>query len=132
MPHAWQEGSAITPHVHWTKTTTSSTGNVNWIMTYEIVNNGDVTPFTYATTLSVSSPVAGTPDSDTSGETLISSFGSIDMTGYELSCLLFWKISRDPADAADTYEQDARLIEFDIHYQIDAMGSEEPFTKEPH
>jgi len=122
MPHAWKQGTDISPHVHWQKTTSAS-GNVYWQLDYEIVNNGDTATMAYGTTLSTTSAVAGTPDTDTANKVLISSFGTIDMSAYDISCLVVWKLSRIGGDAADTYGADARLLEFDIHYQSDSLGS---------
>lgn len=128
MPHAWKEGTAINPHVHWQKTT-SAAGDVLWQLEYEVVNNGDVAAMDYGTSISSATVVAGTPDDDTANRMLITSFGNVDMTGATLSSLIFWKISRVGGDALDTYGADARLVEFDIHYQIDSFGSQDTFRK---
>lgn len=129
MPHAWKEGSAIVPHIHWQKTT-SAAGNVLWRFEYDnIVNPGEVSLLTYANSIDQTSPVAGTPDNNTAGENLISSFGEIDMTNKDISCLVLWKLTRVAGDALDTYGADARLVELDIHYQIDSNGSIEQFSK---
>ena len=129
MPPAWLEESTIIPHCHWQKTT-SAAGDVLWQFDYEIANNGDTGPLTYANTLTASSPVAGTPDNDTAGECLISSFGNVTMRDKKISCLIFWKLSRVGGDAADTYGADCRLVEFDIHYIRDGFGSQAQFTKQ--
>jgi hypothetical protein len=129
MPHTWKEGTTIVPHVHWQKTTSAS-GNVLWQLDYEVVANGAVAAMDYGTQLQQTATVTGTPDNDTANECLISSFGEIDMTGEEISVLIFWKLSRIGGDASDTYDAaNARLLEFDIHYQKDAAGSVTQFTK---
>lgn len=128
MPHAWREGSTIKPHVHWQKTT-SAAGNVLWRLDYEIVNNGAVAPMAYGSQIESASPVAGTPDNDTANEILITSLGDIAMSGISISGHLLWKLSRVGGDASDTYGADARLLEYDIHFQIDSRGSIEEFTK---
>lgn len=128
MPHAWDEFTPINPHVHWQKTTSAS-GNVLWRLEYELVNNGEVAAMDYGTALDVSAAVHGTPDDNTANRVLISSFGDIDMTDMTISCLLFWKLSRIGGDALDTYAADARLVEFDIHYRVNAFGSQGRFTK---
>lgn len=129
MPHAWDEGTAISPHVHWQKTT-SAAGNVLWRLDYEVVANGDVAAMDFGGgQLDITTPVDGTVDDNTANRVLISSFGEIDMTGYKASCLIFWKLSRIGGDASDTYAADARLVEFDIHYRINSFGSQDLFTK---
>lgn len=128
LPHAWKEESTIKPHVHWQKTT-SAAGNVLWRLDYEVVANGAVAPMAYGSQIDSASPVSGTPDGDTANEVLITSLGDIDMSGKLISCLILWKLSRIGGDASDTYGADARLLEFDIHYEIDSRGSIQEFTK---
>lgn len=129
MPHSWDEGSVIIPHVHWQKTT-SAVGNVLWRFEYDtLVNPGEVSPLTYANQIDATTPVEGTPDNDTAGENLISSFGEVDTTDKLISVCILWKLSRIGGDVLDTYAADARLVEFDIHYQLDANGSFQQFRK---
>jgi hypothetical protein len=129
MPHAWKEGSVIVPHVHWQKTT-SAPGDVLWRFNYDtIVNPGEVSPLTYLTEIDALTPVAGTPDDNTAGRNLISSFGEVEMTDKRISTCILWRLARIGGNAADTYGADARLVEFDIHYQTDQDGSELEFVK---
>lgn len=127
MPHAWKEGSNIIPHVHWMKST-SAAGDVLWQLNYRWAPIGEVMD-SEATVLTVSSPVGGTPDADTANQHLISSFGEVDTTGKSISDMLLMVFGRIGTSEDDTYDADARLIEFDIHYQIDAFGSAGQFTK---
>jgi len=127
MPHGWREGSSIRPHVHWQKTT-SAAGNVYWQLDYKKTPIGSVMDGAF-TTLFNTSTVDGTPDNDTANEHLITALGDIDMTGNELSDMLVMKLSRIGGNGADTYGADARLLEFDIHYEIDGFGSGREFIK---
>lgn len=126
LPHAWNEGSTLKPHVHWMKTTSAS-GNVLWRMTYRWSPTGEVWGST--TDLDVTTTVAGTPDTDTANLSLISSFGEIDASDKQISDMLVIQLSRIGGDASDTYGADARMLEFDIHYQLDSFGSNQEFTK---
>jgi len=132
MPHAWQEGSNISPHVHWTKTTSAS-GDVAWQLRHQILPIGEVGPGDWSDADLVSDPVEGTPDGDTAWEHLLTSFTDIEMSdggsNYGLSTCVLFELSRVGGDAADTYGADARLLEFDVHYQIDSFGSEQEFVK---
>ena len=127
MPHSWKQGTAIIPHVHWQKTTSAS-GNVLWRLEYIIAPIGEAMSTSF-TTLDATTTVAGTPDNNTANEHLITSFGSVDMTGYEISDMIICKVSRIGGDASDTYGADARLLEFDIHYTLDGIGSLAQFSK---
>ena len=128
LPHAWLQGSAIVPHVHWRKVMEGA-GNVAWSLTYEFVNAGDV--FTdVPATLPATTTVAGTPDDGTALRHLLSSFGEVSMADRSISCMGLITLSRVGGDGADTYAGVAQLLEFDIHYQIDAFGSIQQFAKQ--
>ena len=129
MSHAWVEGSVIRPHCHWMKTDTQ-VGDVNWQLEYRLSAIGSV--WTAFSTLNTETPVPGTPDTNTADKHLISSWGDIDMSGYEISDMLICKVSRVAATGTEygSPTQAARLIEVDIHVQSDYPGgSVAPFTK---
>jgi len=129
LPHSWVEGSVVVPHVHWQKTT-SEAGGVLWRFSYDnIVNPGEVSLLTYTGLVDALTPVNGTPDDNTANRNLISSFGNLDMTGKRVSCCILWKLARIGDDGTDTYGAPARLVEFDIHYQLDGVGSRQEFIK---
>jgi hypothetical protein len=127
MPHGWKEGTDIHPHVHWQKTT-SAAGDVYWQLDYKKAPIAGVMDAAF-TTLSTTSTVPGTPDNDTADEHLISAFDWIDMGGNEISDMFVFKLSRIGGNGADTYGADVRLLEFDIHYQINSQGSGREFIK---
>lgn len=129
LPHAWKEGSAINPHVHWQKTT-SAAGNVLWQLEYEVVNNGGIAAMDYGTVLSSAEIVSGLSDDNTANQILITSLGDLDMDGMKISSIIFWKLSRVGGHATDTYGADARLIELDFHYIVDTRGSVQEFVKQ--
>ena len=122
LPHSWKEGSAIKPHVHWCKTT-SAAGTVVWSMLYAWANVGDVMP----ALANLTTATAVVSDEDTADLHAISTFGEIDATGKTVSSMLLIVLGR--LATSDTYGADAKLFEFDIHYQIDALGSEGEFAK---
>lgn len=122
MPHAWLEGSSIRPHIHWSPTS-ANTGNVKWQMQYKIADINGAFPAGW-TTDTVLQAGAGVSD-----QHQIVSFAPIDMTGLHLSCMLLMLVYRLGSDPADTYTGDAKLNEFDIHFQQNALGSNEEFYK---
>jgi hypothetical protein len=127
MPHSWQEGSVIVPHVHWRKKT-QGTGNVVWKLTYEFVNRG--TAFTDTPTPLTASATVGAAEDGTALVHHITSFGDVSMDGKTISCMGLITVSRLGDDPADTYAGVAQLLEFDIHYLIDAFGSIQAFAKQ--
>lgn len=123
MPHAWKEGTTLAAHVHWEKTT-SAAGSAVWELVYSWsayyeARTGD-------TTLTASTPVA---DTDTLDTQMITAFSDISATGRQISDMLCMKLSRLGSDGGDDYGADARLLEFDIHYQIDSFGSSQEYSK---
>lgn len=122
MPHSWKEGSTIHPHVHWAPTNTD-TGDVYWQFDYDIANVGGTYSGVYST-IFVTDAADGTTNKHQLAE-----LGQINMSGYLLSTMILWRLSRIGGDGADTYNADARLLEFDIHYQIDSNGSRQEYTK---
>lgn len=56
-----------------------------------------------------------------------SGFGRLQMHGYRESCCILWRITRlAGSDAADDDTTGWVLAEFDIHYQINKLGTTTP------
>jgi hypothetical protein len=122
MPHGYKLGTDITPHVHWTPTTAGA-GNVKWNLEYSWSDTGATFPA--ATTIAVTDAAGGTAWEHTK-----SFFPAIDGSGItKVSSMLVCRLFRDPSDGADTYGADASFSEFDFHYQIDTIGSQQPSSK---
>ncbi len=119
LPHAWSVGSAIHPHIHW-HVGTAATGNVVWKLESKVFGKDEEIPADW-TELTMTVAAAKTQT--------LSSFDEIDLTGKGISTMMLWRLSRIGGDIADTYIGDAKLFEFDIHYQIDGFGSEEEYIK---
>ena len=128
LPHSYKEGTDLRPHVHWMKTTSAS-GAVLWQMRYKVIKIGDVADADF-TTETASVVVDGTTDTNTANKHLITSFPVIPGAGIQISDMFCIELSRLGNDPADTYGADARLLEFDIHYQQDEPGSRQQFLKE--
>ena len=127
LPHNWKEGSTISPHMHLIFPNSSAT-NTRWKIEYETANiNSDFANAlgTYANTetITVANPQAATKH-------VLGEFTDIVMTGYTMSCILLYRITRLAAsDAADTDTNLVYLLSFDVHYEIDSIGSEEEYVK---
>jgi len=123
LPHAWKEGTELRPHLHWTKTTTG-VGLPNWQMKYKWANAGDVLP----AFSSLVSGTEGTTNNNMVDKHSIFKFPPLDATGKLISSMLCVVLQRTD-DANDTYADSAKLLEFDIHYQIDSTGSRQEYIK---
>jgi len=123
MPHAWKAGSSIYPHLHLIATTSNAGKNSRWKFEYNRANNTENFEVAYGsynamTVMTVPNPAA------TSQLLLPSGWGELSMAGYRESSCIMWRVSRLAAsDAADDDINDWVLVEFDIHYQSDKMGT---------
>lgn len=122
MPHTYKTGTDLHPHVHWAKSV-DATGNVVWFLEYALADINAAYPST--TTISAVCTAAVGAWIHTKSDLPVISSPSI--TG--ISSMLVGRLYRNPADALDTYEFDAGLLEFDIHYQVDGIGSDTEDTK---
>ena len=123
LPHSWAEGTELRPHLHWEKTT-SAAGNVYWNLSYQISSIGQARDA--AVDLGAYIPAVA---SDTADVHQLTPFAAIDMTDKTLSCIIIMQLSRVAGNANDTYGADARLLEFDFHYQSDHAGSSAEYIK---
>jgi len=121
MSHTWKVGTAISPHIHWSKPVGSASETV-WQLYYRKMGNvGDVAE-------SWVGPITGTLTANgvaVSDKHCITSFGSIDMTGGRESTMICFRLYRRGASDADNGT--ARLYEFDVHYQKNKQGTFLPF-----
>ena len=123
MPHDWIEGTEIKPYVRWEKTTSAS-GTVYWNLNYQI----SVADTVRTSAQDLPAYTAITP-SDTADVQQITSFGAIDMAGLKVSTIIIITLSRVGANGNDSYGADARLLEFDIHYQRGQWASRQEYIK---
>lgn len=125
MPHSWLLGSEVRPHVHWCKST-SAAGNVAWRLRYRL------SPIGAVSTDWVDHGFANEPataDDNTAFQHIINAWEPIQMTDMTLSGIINFELTRVGANALDTYGADARLAEFDLHYQVDSRGSRQEYRK---
>jgi hypothetical protein len=123
FPHSMKVGSTVYPHVHWSPTTTGS-GNVIWGFEYTWADIDG----TYAapTTIYSTAKAAG----GTAWVHKLSLFDGISGAGItNVSSMMMCRLFRNPAAAGDTYEADAALLQFDVHYEKDTLGSRGEYSK---
>lgn len=122
LPHRYQQGFDIYPHIHYTPTTTGS-GTVIWQLDYSWANAwGD---FPDPTTVRAT----GVIPSNSDWTHRITGFGALDGSNKLISSMLVCRLFRDPDDGDDDYAADAGFLEFDIHFPIDSPGSRLQYTK---
>lgn len=115
IPHSYKVGSNIQPHVHWV-TDDASDLNVVWGLEYSWANMND--------TFSNTTIITGTGSNSGANYHHMTSLGIIDGTGKSYSSMLVCRIFRDASNTADTFPQDAGLLEIDFHFQVQSFGTE--------
>lgn len=119
MPHNWKEGSTVDPHLHFRQT------NSSWPVfkiDYRWYNVGDDIPAGW-TTLVFDTPmvsyVTGTIHQ------IADSSGTVSGVGKTLSSMFQVKLYRDD----NVVTGDVVALQFDLHYEIDSLGSREEYVK---
>jgi len=130
MPHAYQLGTDLKFHIHWTpkdRGITESGKLVGWKVDYSIANvNGT---FPVSGTVDLSDAVTGTNDKHE-----ITSSVTVSGTGLNISHIIMCRIYRSDTGADDTWvgttaAQSPALLEFDIHFQQNTLGSRQEVVK---
>jgi hypothetical protein len=125
IPHDWWKGRAMKPHVHF-ECMDASAGNISMKVDYKMANIGELFPAAW-TEVQVIIPANGVP-------LLHDIFGNalLDLTGYRLSAGIKFRVWRLGATGAgayeDTYDADWKLLEYDLHYERDKVGSGEEYS----
>lgn len=126
MPHTYLAGSVPTFHVHWGHKVAVPTGNVKWLIDVTVARDTAGT-FAAPTTFST------TQDAGTQYQHLTTDDDDMALTALlaelEPDSILQCRIYRDPAQ--DTFEDDAFMIEVDLHFQKGQEGTVErsrPYT----
>ena len=118
MPHKWKEGSDLCPHVHYKRT---SAGKPTFKMDYAWFNIGDAVAAP-TTTVTLDQEVM----TYSSGDIHQINEGAADISGTDktISSLLLIKLYRDD----NTVTGDVLTYQFDIHYEIDTLGSKQEYV----
>ena len=121
MPHSYKLGTTIHPHVHWAPTT-ASTGDVVWQLEYAMADiNGTISSETLITATDAASTVAW--------QHQYADVGNLTSTFSDVSGIIMGRLYRDPSDGDDTFGNDAAFLEFDVHFEIDTVGSRAETSK---
>lgn len=113
MPHRWRRGTAIKPHIHWSKPVGSANA-VTWELFLRDCKNPGEAAGAWSTAYT-GTIVAG--DQTVNDNHIISTFGEVAMTDREESAIMAWRIYR--RGSTDAESGTARLLEFDVHFQSD-------------
>jgi hypothetical protein len=121
MPHSYKIGSAVYPHLHWVGQDNTA-GAVAWKLEYTTATiNGVFTVTTTSTTYAQNSSIT---DNHT-----ITGLGTIP-GDRGISGVILGTLYRNSTNALDTYNgKNVYLLQLDIHYEKDTLGSRTELTK---
>lgn len=120
--HGLKQGTDITFHVHWTHIIASPTGNVKWQIDYSVARGYGVGTYPAASTLSVTQAAGAQYTHHITNDDDMTITTSVEL---EPDSVIIGRLYRDPADAGDTFANDAYLIQVDVHYQKSHIGTTE-------
>ena len=129
LPHSYKPGSTIYPHVHFAPTSTNTADTnekqVRFVFEYSWANINDA--FGAGGTVELTKSFV---PNDSEWKHMIAGMGNgIVGSGMEMSSMMLCRLYRDPTNDGDTYPQDVAFLEFDIHIEIDTIGSAERYAK---
>lgn len=119
MPHRWKEGSVIFPHIHYKRT---SAGKPTFKISYSWNSTGSAVS-SPSTVLELGTEVF--PYVSGNIHQINTNSAGIDGTGKTISSILLIKLYRDDSVVAG----DVLAYQFDIHYEIDSLGSNTEYSK---
>jgi len=122
MSHSWKEGTTIYPHIHLASTTNGTGKETKLTLEYVWKNENE----TFGNTTIINRDVA----LDTAYKNLLYDIpsGGIDGTGQTISSIMTCRIARNAADA-NNFAGDIFFLEFDIHYEVNTLGSRQILVK---
>jgi hypothetical protein len=121
LPHTWKIGSTIYPHVHWSQ---GNSSNVTYNMSYRWVDLAANTTAGF-TTYAMGTTVAAYVTGSTMHQLSTNLAGISGSSITNLSSILVLKLFRND----NAYPGDALTYQFDIHYEIDSLGSNQELVK---
>jgi len=123
MPHNYKLGTNIYPHIHWQQMNGNS---VVWKLEYKWFNKGGLVPAGFTAVTANSQRYTWSAGNLHQYDSWAALSGAAI---NELSSVLLIKVFRDDNVDAGAGGGDALAFEFDVHYQLDTIGSKTEFDK---
>lgn len=131
IPHNYKEGSDLKPHLHWTPCDRGNEENgntVGWKIDYSWANTDAA--FVSSATIDLSDACSGIDDQHE-----LTDSGTITGTNKTISSVLQIRLYRSDTGADDiwvgaTAALSPAILEFDLHYEVDSLGSDLELVKD--
>lgn len=125
LPHAWNEGSTIYPHVHFAPwATNAGAAAVRFVLEYYVANVDGTFPASPGT-IQLTKTWTGSAQWK---HQIASNDNGVDMTGLTLSSVLKCRLYRDNT-VTNNLADKVTFLYFDIHYEVNAFGSDTEYGK---
>jgi len=120
LPHRWKEGTTIQPHIHFMCTTdVTPTDKIGIEFEYAWADIDE--DFPANSTLSTVDILTG-ENSDNKHQLANVTAAGIDGAGHTISSILLCRLKRVAA-TGDNYAGGVAILDFDVHFEVDALGS---------
>ena len=127
MPHSWKLESTIFPHIH-IVCLTDVTPTDHFAIEFEYTWCDQDEDFAANTTLETIDEIDTGINTQYKHQLVNIPTAGIDGTGHTLSSILMCRIKRVAA-STDNYAGGIAILDFDVHYEIDTVGSRLILTK---
>lgn len=125
FPHAWNEGTTVYPHVHFSPwITNAGAAAAQFVLEYYWANVNAVFPASPSTITLTETWT----DSKQWSHLIASDSSGIDATGKTLSSILKCRLYRDNT-VTNNLQGKVTFLYFDIHYEINSFGSDSEYGK---
>jgi hypothetical protein len=121
LPHKWQEGSNIIPHVHYYAPAAGSGTYAKFNIDYMWVNIDAASGLTSVAGTTTITTGQFEPPATAWTHKLVN-FSTVSGTGKTASSIISGRIYRNSTDAQDTYANDIYLVGFDFHILSNKLG----------
>ena len=126
LPHRWKEGTAIYPHIHFKATSDVSPAD-NFGIEFEYTWADQTEDFPANSILSTIDIPTGINTDDMHQLVNVTAAG-IDGTGHLISSVLLCRLKRIAA-GSENYAGGIAILDFDVHFEIDTLGSRQLLIK---
>jgi len=120
MPHKWKEGTTIQPHIHFMCTSDVSPAD-NFGVEFEYIWSDINEDFPANSTVETNDISTGI-NTDNMHQLANVTASGIDGSGHTISSVLLCRIKRVAA-SSNNYAGGVAFLDFDVHYEIDTVGS---------
>lgn len=118
--HGLKAGSSPTFHCHWAHIIGAPSGSVKWNIEFSVARGYEAGVYPASTTLSVVQAAGAQFAHHITDDDEMVVENSVEL---EPDAVIIGRVFRDPGDAEDTFTDDAYLIQVDMHYERDRLGT---------